>query len=281
MGPLTLRYYKTLTHPADMATIDNAMHISIDEPFAERLSEIVFENPVEEYEGLMPAEDVVIEGLFRLPGDKENALIDCILVWYDHDDDLIVVSSLHPVASEPLVAYGKQDNFVRMSDFLVNAILARGDHDDEDNSRACKYVQDTVDTLFTLMCETRYIDPKPVSKLKRNIAAKKAGHKKPKAYDWHKLGWRVAGRVKSDGESKPKGTGSGKAYHIRRAHWRRYDKQTTLGVRRKNRDGWWVWIKSHHAGDPAVGVVKKAYKPMIDDPGESTPILHALAESRQ
>ena len=50
-------------------------------------------------------------------------------------------------------------------------------------TQSCKYVQDTVDTLFTLLCETRYIDPKPVSKLKRNIAAKKAGHKKPKAYE--------------------------------------------------------------------------------------------------
>ena len=69
-------------------------------------------------------------------------------------------------------------------------------------------------------------------------------------------------------------------FHLRRAHWSMYDRQRTNGVQRNGRQGWWVWIKATWAGDPNLGVKQKDYKPMIDDPGSSTPNIEALKRMR-
>lgn len=268
MGPLTARAWREMT-PEEKPRLESAGHVLIDKAMWDRLYEIAISLPPEvDFEGRLPfpATVVEVEGYASMLMEptttgKEGPLV-AVHLLSEHEGMYSGLWGAYMVRGNQ-VHLGK--NFKKY--------MAQNDLAIQNLSTICA----KVDLLFSFMLEPRFIAQSPVDRHTRRRAGRMLPEQAMK-HTWVKIGWTIGG------STRPKVTTPGSApqrpFHIVRAHWRLYDRQTPKGERRPHREGWWVWIESHYSGNPALGEIKHHYTPKIEDPGKSSRIIHQTIAAR-
>jgi hypothetical protein len=254
-----------------------AMHVHLEDEFVIRIIEIANSMPIVDYEGRLPGPVVFLEGMFRVKGaDKDVGLIVSerplhYAPSYNVDERwvyAVVPTNPHTSVIQLFCS------FVAKTDHVF---MGRDDLLDKESYDLAREILASLDTLFSLMAEPRFVEQTPFSRLKRSMAAKAIGRPALR-HAWVKLGWTIGSVTRAKGNIP--GSAPQRALHWVRAHWRRYDHQTPKAVHRPHREGWWVWIDRHRSGNPALGEVKHHYVPKLDDPGKSSRVVHRVVASK-
>lgn len=253
-----------------MKELENAAHFILDEGFGKRMIDLSIDCPPGDYEGRMPAPKVFIEGLTPTGA---LYLIDM--------GDSIEVNALHPNGEGPWLttfgAYRKKSNQLALTEEAA-AGMSDEEIDKSDIFLGLVALANLADLFFSLISEPRFVVQRPVSNLKRRMAAKSIG-KPALRHTWVKVGWTIGGSTTP--RNTVAGSAPARAFHMRRAHWRNYgDRHTKNAERRPHRAGWWVWVEAHYAGNPALGEIKHHYCPRLEDPGKSSRVVHTNIAAR-
>jgi hypothetical protein len=239
----------------------------------DRIAEIALSLPTDApLEGRLPSDGCVIEVEGRLilgAVDSETsvgiALLGCV-------DPEIARCTGH------MATYWKRTPDIVPSDKFCADVTTHCPSAPKDGGEGiAALLTERLDLLFSFMAEPRFVKQTPVSRARRQMAAKKIGQKALN-HTWVKVGWTVGSSVRAKGNTP--GSAPQKAYHMVRAHWRKYDRQTAKSERRPHRPGWWVWIDAHYSGNPALGEIKHSYQPKLDDPGKSSRAVHGIVAAR-
>lgn len=293
MGPLALFTYNRLKHIMDrdpegrayLDTYRRSAHFLVDNEFFNTVSRIAEEYPVAEFSDKTPDEYVFVE--VSDPGG-----IDKHTFWeIGPDNTLPGVVSMTVTLLDRRTETGFYTEHVghwrpktgevgisqKVREKYPNLTLAEMVQTSEwQHTRDLAHL---FSTMMELFCEPRIVKRVPHDRPTRKRAAKAVGvGVADLPTTWARVAWNigdktVAKKDNSDGKT-------GRPYHLVRGHWRDYkDRHTPKAERRPGRPGWWVWIDSHHAGNPAYGVVGHRYEPRLH-PKRSTRAVIDLMASR-
>lgn len=287
MGPIARAIRATAPPEAQRRLEDHTMHVHVESDMLSRVFSISRLFPASGWDGRLPFRRVVLEG-FRRPGEMPFAFMvedttqlpkNELLQYHAHADVLIhvMIPSNDPGDRIQLVCgFNKRSRNLILPDTIFDGIPPEDVESSDEFVRSCEII-DGLDLLFTFMSEPRFVEQTPFSRLKRSMAAKAIGRPALR-HTWVKLGWTIGGVTRPKGNVP--GSAPQRAFHMVRAHWRRYDHQTPKAVHRPHREGWWVWIEAYYAGNPALGEVKHHYAPKLDDPGKSSRVVHRVVASK-
>lgn len=270
MGPLTRAAVEQ--NPQDLPLFREAAHVSISAEMWSRIKDIAITLPDKSpWEGRLPYPETVIE--------IENFASLFVSIVKG-----VVVISLARHADSEINSYrGPIIKFAPRSDevWLIDEFNAHVDSIEGAPEQAGEVLATifaiTLDLLFSFMAEPRFVEQTPVSRIRRGMAAKKIGVPALR-HTWVKVGWTIGGTTRAKGNLP--GSAPQKAFHMVRAHWRKYDRQTPKAERRAHRHGWWVWIEAFYSGNPALGEIKHQYHPKLEDPGKSSKLVHKVVAAR-
>jgi hypothetical protein len=255
---------------------DSAFFV-VDHDFFKKCVDIAEAFPVVEFTDKLPHRSIVIEvegGPLALPTayflGPDLTLGDCIAIMaYQPATDDAGHALGHWRPKTPMVGVTKE---------IRDRIEGRGEKVSEsDEFELVHTVASILNTMVELICEPTITNMHPLPRHTRRQAERLLG--KGNLPEWvSKVSWNIG--AKRSGGTSQDGSGSGKAYHLVRAHWRSYgDRKTPSGVERPGYSGFWVWIDSHHSGHPANGIVGHKYSPKMGDPANQ--VVAFLKASRQ
>lgn len=282
MGPIALKLYKTLetqAHPeakAGMDSLQGAAHFQIDIAFFNTCVDIASKFPCAEFSGRLPAESVMI----HVTG---NAQLPDVAFFLGPDVSLpgVVSMSMFTMTEAHSIGHWRpQSKMVGIVDTVRAGMkgLTAAEIMETDEFLTAHAYAESLSTICELLCEPRLVERTGPSRTQRRQAERELKGK-PLPTTWARVTWNVGDTTRVKGDRT--GEGHGTAYHMVRAHWRNYgDRQTKTAIQRPGRGGWWVWIDSHHSGNPAFGIVGHRYEPKLHE-SKSVNAIEALIASRK
>lgn len=290
MGPLALTLYNFIArHEGRDPEAKHALnkmrasaYFLIDLSFLETCRDIAAQFPPEDFTDKMPAEDVFIE-VEHPSGWRTGYMLG-------PDATLGGVIAMSSIVEDKESSEG-----YRLGDIghwrprtcavgITNRARARYPKDaSEEQVMAGEHFNNAVkmaellSTMMELLCEPRLVERSVPSRADRKRAARALGEAGLPT-TWARVTWNIGEKTVSKNQKADEG--HGRPYHMVRGHWRNYgDRQTASAERRPGRPGWWTWIETHHAGNPAFGIVGHRYDPKLH-PEKSALVVRDLIAGR-
>lgn len=264
MGPLTLELYKKFEdagqHEAT-AYLRKCAHFILDRDFLERAIDVADAFPMEYFTDRLPHTDCVFEMTNRTG-------VACVFtLGPDMSLDGVVAISAYMAGRglRPLGHWRPRTKMIGLTQSVRDEIVAEGtDPKDSYEFSVLGDAATILNTVCELLVEPRIVTlDKPPRHMRRRADRVLPSDGDPTV--WNSVKWNITGQTTGKSSGRENGPQKGKAYHLVRGHWRNYgERQTANGERRAGKPGWWVWVDSHHSGNPAFGIVGHKYEPSAD-----------------
>lgn len=281
MGPIALNNYRRILAQGSpealraAETIRKSAHFQIDDDFLDRCAQIAETYPCEEFTDKMPAESVFLE--CHSPG-KEGI---CFMLGPDTTlPGVVAMSAMTETGAMGFGHWRPRTSQVGLLDTVRAKMghLTSGEIIKTPEFQEAYFFAHVLSTVCELLCEPRLVERNPMPRADRKRLLREFGEGHMPT-TWSRVSWNIGDQTRP---ARQKSTeGHGKAYHMVRAHWRSYgDRRTPSGEQRPGHDGWWVWIDTHHSGNPAFGVVGHRYDPKLH-PEKSANAIRDLIAGRK
>jgi len=284
MGPLALELYRRLDASFPEAKVarrimQTGAHFSLDMDFWTTCRDVTLAYPIIEFPVHLPAENVFIEvnGLGRngstlwMLGPDTTLQGVVAISMFTRDDGVDRMESLGHFRPRTKAVNFTSEKLRTFGDMTAAEVIETPEF------LALYNTASTLATVCELLCEPRLVERVQMPRADRKRAARAMGAVGLPT-TWARVRWNIG--EKSVSKNQQATEGHGRPYHMVRGHWRNYgDRHTKNSERRPGRPGWWTWIDTHHAGNPAFGIVGHRYDPKLH-PEKSALVVRDLIASR-